>query len=113
MDWVTYKSLCDRPDYWSGWMLEQSELLLSQLDEQRLVLALRESRAEQPLDVPDGFQGPHHARMYHLSLPPIIRAEVSYAIQQAVEQGLTTPDTADRGLGGFAEAWREFAEHRS
>ena len=32
MDWGEYKALCDRPDYWSAWMINQCTQLLEGSD---------------------------------------------------------------------------------
>ncbi|MEM9622865.1 MAG: hypothetical protein AAF993_14530 [Pseudomonadota bacterium] len=108
MDWSTYKMLCDRPDYWSRWMLDQVEALLAQLQQQELLAALRQHRAVSPLPQPADHKGPAQTHMYQLSLPLAQRRLVLAAVEQAHAQGLTTAATRGRGLGGFVEAWREY-----
>ncbi len=111
MDWATYKSLCNRPDYWSAWMLEQCEELFLQLREKQLLDDLHRARAATPLPLPDGHSGDSKARMFQLSLPAERRRRMLQAVVAASSQGVTTSGTHSRGLGGFVEAWREFADY--
>ena len=109
MNWTTYKLLCDRPDYWSRWMLEQCCQLLVQLDESSLRLALEQALNSEPLLTPPDHTGVAATQMFHLQLSPALRQDLLAAIQQASELKLTTPHTQARGLGGFVQAWQEYA----
>ena len=109
MDWPTYRALCDQPDYWSGWMLGQCVELFEHLGEELLAEALREALAGDPLPVPQGFKGPDSVYMYRLSLTAMQREACVAAIERAVQSGVTSSQTRARGLGGFLEAWREYA----
>ncbi|CAN0537016.1 unnamed protein product [Scytosiphon promiscuus] len=44
MEWARYKALCDQPDVWSGWMLDQCAELFELQDEQALADRLRQIR---------------------------------------------------------------------
>ena len=112
MDWTCYKALCDRPDYWSHWMLEQCIELFAQLGEHSLSARLQQALSSEPLRSPPGHRGPPATRMYRLELSPNQRRCAVHAIERAARQGLCTPATAQRGLGGFVEAWREYAHYR-
>ena len=109
MQWSNYKALCDRPDYWSRWMLDQCiELLQLQQRDDLAALLMRGIEAE-PLARPADHKGPAAVHMHRLELTLRVRAEICEAIEQADASGLRTEQTAERGLGGFVEAWREFA----
>ena len=111
MDWDRYKALCDKPDYWSRWMLEQCRELFQQQAEEVLVEILEQALQSPPLATPDDHHGHPATEMYCLNMPPAQRAAALGAVQRALTDGLTTSATAQRGLGGFVEAWQEYAEH--
>ena len=52
MEWSTYKRLCDRPDYFSRWMLDQCNELLYLLERGELAGALARGTASEPLTMP-------------------------------------------------------------
>ena len=56
MEWPAYRVLCDQPDYWSGWMLDQCVELFEQLGDDTLAARLRSARAGEPLPVPDDLR---------------------------------------------------------
>jgi hypothetical protein len=111
MDWPTYKRLCDQPDHWSRWMLEQCTDLLGQLQEDGLVGALQRALSGQALATPVDHQGGQAVQIYVLRLPLDQRREICRAIEQAVSAGLSTAQTKSRGLGGFVEAWQEYVAY--
>lgn len=49
--------------------------------------------------------------MHRVDLPPPMREEILAAVEHASVRGIMTPQTATRGLGGFVEAWREYAAY--
>ena len=108
MNWATYKLLCDRPDYWSRWMLEQCCQLLVQLDESSLRLVLEQALNSEPLLTPVDHTGTDATQMFRLQLSLEQRQNLLVAIQQASACKLTTPHTQARGLGGFVQAWQEY-----
>ena len=113
MDWARYKALCDQPDYWSRWMLEQCVELFQQLDEPDLSLALQQVLHTQPLAMPDDHHGHPTTEMFQLRLSPSQYKAAVAAVSAAVAKGLTTSGTSSRGLGGFLEAWREYADRQA
>ena len=108
MDWDRYKALCDRPDHWSRWMLDECADLLMRMNASPLAGLLRTVTAGVPLDKPADHRGPSATDMYRLELIPEQRAEIAVLIKNARRQGLTT--TGGRDLGGFDEAWQEYVE---
>ena len=113
MDWTRYKALCDQPDYWSRWMLEQCIELFQQLGEASLSHVLQQALQHPPLDTPADHRGHAATQMFHLTLPVAQRDAALSAVQTAISQGLTTSGTAARGLGGFMEAWREYLDYEA
>lgn len=111
MDWPTYKRLCDQPDYWSRWMLEQCIDLLQQVEEAQLADRIRRALTDPPLPTPADHRGAAATHMYRLEMPAVERHALLGAIQRAAELNLSTKQTQQRGLGGFVEACREFALH--
>lgn len=113
MRWATYKALCDRPDYWSRWMLEQCVDLFEQLEEPALVAKLTRVMQGQPLDTPPDHAGGRDVAMFRLDLSKAETLQAAAAVRRAIAEGLTTPATQGRGLGGFLEAWQEYAAYRA
>lgn len=109
LQWSTYKRLCDQSDHWSRWMLDQSIDLLGQLGEEHLASMLGSALNGAPIEQPATHRGPVAAQMFVLTLPVPSRRRIFAAMQRAVELEMSTPATAQRGLGGFVEAWREYA----
>jgi len=111
VEWPRYKALCDQPDYWSRWMLEQCIELFRQQGESALIEKLDQALQGQPLATPADHRGHRSTQMFLLDMSPRQRALALAAVQRGVSSGLTTSGTAERGLAGFVEAWREYAEH--
>lgn len=109
MEWTRYKALCDQPEVWSGWMLDQCAELFEQQGEQALADRLRQTRKGQPLATPQGHKGSELSAMYILDLSHDERQSGLALIHSAVATGLRTEATRQRGLGGFVEAWTEYA----
>lgn len=107
MDWATYKKLCQRPDHWSRWMLEQSLELLRGAP--HLARPLRFALGGTPLAKPPGHRGGAETDMLRLELDSATAQAILAVVEQAAAQGAQTSGTQGRGLGGFAEAWREYA----
>lgn len=113
MQWVRYKSLCDRPGIWSRWMLQQILQLLQWQgapDSLRaaLVPELQTRLRARPLAKPFDHSG--HPSTDMLCWMPEIEpaAALLTLIQKAEAAGFRTSGTMARGLGGFEEAWREY-----
>jgi hypothetical protein len=109
LDWDTYKQLCDSPEVFSRWMLEQtSELLDGELSER-----LAGSLAGKPLDKPEDHTGGMSTDMFLLTLHATEADAIAERVAGAAAAGVTTSGTRGRGLGGFREAWREYSQYLS
>ena len=109
VDWDSYKRLCDAPDTFPRWMLEQTIALAEAQGERvrELVAALE----GEPLAKPRDHRGGAVTDMFRLELPLFAARRVHELVCAAVAAGLTTEATRARGLGGFEAAWREYLEH--
>ena len=65
----------------------------------------------QPLATPADYKGHSSTAMYELQLSRTTRQRIVQCLEDAVVDGITTQATATRGLGGFVEAWREYAQY--
>ena len=108
MDWDLYKTLADRPDYWSNWMLEQCMELVEALDCPDLVHPLGAALTTPPLETPVDYTGP--IRMHQLSMSPVQADQLFQVVCRAIEEGVRTQETQARGLGGFAEVCRDYSQ---
>ena len=89
-------------------MLEQTlELLAGRPD---LAAPLRRAMAGVPLAKPQGHKGGVATDMFVLNLDLAAASAIAKCVAAAVAEGLETTETQGRGLGGFREAWREYAE---
>jgi hypothetical protein len=113
LNWDDYKTLCDRPDVWSRWMLEQSAALLEAAGEAALARSLAASLDTTPLDKPDGHTGGAMTDMFVLRIDPTEADRIAAVVADAAARGLHSPATRMRGLGGFAEAWDEYRRWRA
>ena len=107
MDWASYKALCDRPDHWSRWMLDECADLLARVGETDLIAILESATESPPLAKPAGHRGPPETAMHRLNLAPEHRAQIAAAVRGAKARGLKT--SRGRDLGGFDEAWQEYS----
>ena len=107
MDWCAYKSLCDSPQTFSRWMLEQSVELLA--DEAPLAERVAAVLRDTPLEKPADHRGGAPTDMFTLALSAAECRAIDAAVTRAVADGRTTTGTRARGLGGFREAWHEYA----
>ena len=104
LDWECYKRICDEPQVFSRWMLEQTRELLDG------VLAARIDPAAlgTPVDKPVDHRGGVATDMFRLDLDRDVAGRIHSAVKLAVEDKRSTSDTRGRGLGGFEEAWAEY-----
>jgi hypothetical protein len=109
MDWQEYTALCNRPDIWSRWMIEQSIEVLEQLEQTELQVPLRDALGAPPFGKPADHKGGAEVNMYRVSCAIALRKAILDAMVVAKEAGMTTSGTRTRGLGGFEEAWREYS----
>lgn len=98
--------ICDAPDTFSRWMLEQTALLLEV--QGAPTARLQDALTATPLAKPEGHKGPASTDMFRLVLAADDARRVRDFVSRAAEQGLTTPATRERGLGGFEAAWGEY-----
>jgi len=109
VDWRRYKTLCDAPGTFSRWMLEQTLELARQ---QGVALPeIDEVLAGIPLPKPADHGGGSATDMFRVELAAARARTVHRLVGDAVREGLATPATASRGLGGFEAAWREYVAH--
>ena len=109
MDWAEYKALCDQPNVWSSWMLAQCADLFMQLGEPSLAARLQDARQARSIQQPADFKLNPDLTMHPLNLSVAEREQGLTLMQRAAQLGLTTDATRQRGLGGFVEAWAEYA----
>lgn len=109
MNWNEYKRLCDSPQIFSRWMLEQTIELLA--DDPRLASVLADVFRGPPLDKPTDHRGGAVTDMFEVVLPIDDAQTIHSRIHDAVSIGHTTAATQVRGLGGFTEAWRDYAAY--
>ncbi|MCC5885792.1 MAG: hypothetical protein JJT88_05080 [Gammaproteobacteria bacterium] len=108
MDWDSYRSLCDRGDVLSRYLLAATIDLLAAADELLLVQELQQVLAQEPLPKPADHRAGAAADFFvaEIELPAARRIlEVVVAARAA---GLRTG--AGRDLGGFPEAWQEYLD---
>lgn len=109
MDWERYKQICDTPNVFSRWMLEQT----GELTSDRLGAALEQALQLPPVPKPEGHRGGAATDMFELALSVWLVDDIANEVREAAAVLRTTSATEDRGLGGFAEAWNEYAEFLS
>lgn len=104
MDWNRYKQLCDLPNVFSRWMLEQTLELL----EDDLARRIERLLAGAPLEKPADHRGGAISDMFELSLTREELVRICRSVDAAATAGRCTSATGGRGLGGFREAWAEY-----
>lgn len=111
MDWDRYKRICDTPNVFSRWMLEQTRELTSA----PLACELERIMAARPVIKPADHLGGSASDMFELELSAEQVAAIVRDVRSAVRSGRRTSGTLARGLGGFEAAWSEYAGylHRS
>ena len=116
MDWQTYKQLCDQPDYWSAWMIDQCCQLLQASDVSEALevdQTLRADLGRSFLPQPPDHSGDVRTQMYQVTITQEQAQLLLGVIEHAARQGLFTQGTQSRGLGGFAEACEELIRWRA
>ncbi len=111
MQWTDYKLLCNRPDYQSRWMIEQTLELADQVGHEVIRDQLSRVLENQPLEAPAGHKGEWISEMYKLDLCREVRRKICQLIVQAKRSGLRSSLTLNRGLSGFEEAWTEYCDY--
>ena len=112
MDWADYKILCDRPDFQSQWLIEQTLELVKEVGPEEIFEELASVLMAEPLPLPEGHKGSPDTLMYKLELSRVSRQQICEVVVAARKQNLTSSATAHRGLPGFEEAWTEYYEYK-
>ena len=92
-------------------MLSQSGGLLEAANEPALAGRVTSFLMHAPLEKPDDHLGPAETDMFQLSLGARECRRILVVITDCAERRVTTPETENRGLGGFVEAWDEYLSH--
>jgi limonene-1,2-epoxide hydrolase len=108
MDWSEYKALSNQPFTFSRWMLEQTIELIQEdaLLAEVLAKVLRGPMIAKPID----HSGGRFTDMFELRIDVDCARAIHRLIGDAALSGRRTAATRARGLGGFAAAWREYAD---
>ena len=112
MEWADYKILCDRPDFQSQWLIEQTLELVKEVGSEEIFEQLASVLMAEPLPRPEGHKGNPDTLMYKLELSRVSRREICEVVIAAKKQNLTSTLAAHRGLAGFEEAWTEYYEYK-
>ena len=116
MDWQTYKRLCDQPDYWSAWMIDQCCQLLQASDVSEATAVDQTLRADlsRPfLPQPPDHSGDVRTQMFQVTITQEQAQLLLGVIDHAAGKRAFSQDTQSRGLGGFAEACEELIQWRA
>ena len=112
MSWAAYKQACDQPDVVSRWLLEQTCELLDD-DDSELSDVLRNLhrvlQSSEPLTKPADHKGGMATDMFRIELGAAEIHRVCDCVAAAAAAQRETRGTRGRGLGGFVEAWRDYA----
>ncbi|MEJ2087123.1 MAG: hypothetical protein P8Y69_01270 [Gammaproteobacteria bacterium] len=106
MDWDRYKQICDTPNVFSRWMLEQTR----ELTGQALAAELDRAMMGLPVTKPSDHRGGSASDMFELTLTSEQVEAILRHVRSAVSVDRRTSGTAARGLGGFEAAWSEYGE---
>jgi hypothetical protein len=109
LDWKRYKQICDTPNVFSRWMLEQT----IELTELPLAAEIDAVLGTVPLHKPADHSGGEGVDMFELAFTEDQVNAIRLAVLKATSAGQTTSGTQNRGLGGFLEAWSEYARYLS
>ncbi len=112
MEWNDYKQLCDSPQTFSRWMLEQMHRIAWRPMTRLRDAACCDSLRAAPLEKPSDHRGDARTDMFDVVLAPDDARAIYGVVASAVRDGRTTSATKSRGLGGFREAWREYVALR-
>ena len=112
MEWADYKILCDRPDFQSQWLIEQTLELVKEVGSEEIFEQLASALMAEPLPLPEGHKGNPDTLMYKLELSRVSRRQICEVVMAAKKQNLTSTFAAHRRLAGFEEAWTEYYEFK-
>ena len=108
MRWAEYKQLCNRPDYQSRWMIEQTLELADHIGLEMIREQLASVLGTQPLEAPSDHKGGSTSEMYKLDLCCETRRQICELVVLAKVKNIKSALTLERGLSGFEEAWTEY-----
>jgi hypothetical protein len=117
LDWARYKTLCDRPDVLSRWIVERTLVLLeaeaAAVPPRDAGVALAESLrgvlATEPLPRPVGHTGPAATYMFIARLDPHVVHGLLAAVERSATAGRLAEALGQRSPTGYLAAWREYA----
>jgi hypothetical protein len=114
MSWAEYKQACDQPDVVSRWLLEQTCELLDDDDENSETKDVLHSlhtvlQSGESLAKPADHKGGVATDMFRIELSASAIHRICDCVAVAAAAQRETRGTRGRGLGGFVEAWREYA----
>jgi hypothetical protein len=107
MSWAAYKQACDQPDVVSRWLLEQTCELLDDSELKDVLHSVL--RSGEPLAKPADHKGGVATDMFRIELGAAETHRICNCVAVAAAAQRETRGTRGRGLGGFVEAWREYA----
>jgi len=110
VDWECYKQLCDQPNVLTRWLLEQTQELAEQVASP-IVPLLAAALQGAPLAKPPDQKEARATDMFKLTWSQREAAAVVELVSAARARGAATSATRLRGLGGFVEAWQEYASY--
>ena len=105
MEWSAYRQLCDSPNVFSRWALEQSKTQLNT----DLRDAIDAVLLKQHLEKPHGHKGDKRTDMFQLQLPPRAVNEIIECLNHAHELKKQTSGSVIRDYTGLIKAWEEYA----
>lgn len=109
MNWAAYKQACDQPDVVSRWLLEQTCELLDANDPDLSDVLKMTLQTGKPLFKPSDHKGGAATDMFRIELGAAAVHRICDCVAAAAAAQRETHGTRGRGLGGFLEAWREYA----
>ena len=116
MDWQTFKQLCDQPDYWSVWMIDQCWELLQASDVPKALAGaqtLQMDRKKPCLPQPADHTGDSRTQMFQVTITQEQAQLLLGVIEHAACKRAFSQDTQSRGLGGFVPACEELIQWRA
>lgn len=110
MEWAKYRELCDSPNVFSRWALEQTKL---QVDPD-LRRVFDQILISQYVEKPSDHKGDERTDMFVLELDRTAIREIIECLQSAESSNKKTRGSVVRGFDGLIKAWEEYlAKHPS
>lgn len=108
MDWSRYRTLCDRGDVLSRFLLQETLALLQQASRGELSTRVRAQLERAPLPRPPGHRAGPAADFFECDFTLAEARAILEVVASAQQRGERT--TGGRHLGGFTEAWQEYVD---